>query len=151
MRRSAAAWLLVVFALAGAPRADAAAERLDFPLRGRMLTSWIYRPAGTPKGTVIMGSGDVGWVGLAVDMSNFLSAQGFLVVGVNVRQYLSSFTVGKTNLAVTDPPADYEALAQLLKRRGLLTEPVIVSRLPGGAALAGLAASSTAQRQWPTS
>ena len=148
MRRCAAAWLLLAFALVGAPRADAAAERLDFPLRGRMLTSWVYRPAGTPKGTVIMGSGDVGWVGLAVDLSNFLSAQGFLVVGVNVRQYLSSFTVGKTNLAVTDPPADYEALAQLLKRRGLLTEPVIVSGVSEGAALAVLAASSPRNHEW---
>ncbi len=36
-----------------------------------------------------MGSGDVGWVGTGVDVAKFLSAQGFVVVGVNVRQYLS--------------------------------------------------------------
>ena len=47
----------------------------------------------------------------------FLSAQGYVVVGVNVRQYLSSFTAGKTHLAVTEPPEDYRALADLLAAR----------------------------------
>jgi dienelactone hydrolase len=140
------ALLLIVLAV-WAPRARAA-ERLDFAVRGKTLTAWVYRPAGPPKGTVIMGSGDVGWIGLAVDMANFLSSQGFLVVGVNVRQYLSSFTTSRTNLAVTDPPADYEALAQLLKRRNLLHEPVVVSGVSEGAALAVLAASSARNHDW---
>jgi type IV secretory pathway VirJ component len=146
MRRVTAA-LLIAFALVAAPRADAA-DRLDFVLRGRTLAAWVYRPAGTPKGTVIMGSGDVGWVGLAVDMSSFLAAQGFLVVGINVRQYLSSFTAGKAHLAVTDPPADYEALAEILKRRGLLHEPVVASGVSEGAALALLAASAPRNHEW---
>jgi dienelactone hydrolase len=143
----AVAVTLITLALA-APRAAGAAERLDFTLRGKALTAWVYQPAGTPKGTVIMGSGDVGWVGLAVDMASFLSSQGFVVVGVNVRQYLSSFTVGKTNLAVTDPPADYRALAEVLKRRNLLHEPVVVSGVSEGAALAVLAASSPRNHEW---
>ena len=140
--------VLLIAITRAAPSAAAGAERLDFPLRGKMLTAWVYRPAGTPKGTVIMGSGDVGWVGLAVDMANFLSSQGFIVVGVNVRQYLSSFTLGKTNLAVTDPPGDYGALADLLKRRDLLHEPAIVSGVSEGAALAVLVASSPRNHEW---
>ena len=147
MKQKVTALVLMAFLLA-APRPTAAAERLDFVLRGKSLTAWVYRPAGTPKGTVIMGSGDVGWVGLAVDMSTFLSGQGFVVVGVNVRQYLSAFTVGKVNLAVTDPPADYAALAEVLKHRGLLHEPVVVSGVSEGAALAVLVASSPRNHEW---
>ena len=92
----------------------------------------MYRPAGTPKGTIIMGGGDVGWVGLGVTMAEFLSDQGYIVAGVNIRQYLSMFTVGKTHLEVTDPPQDYAAIAELLKRQGLLQEPVIVSGVSEG-------------------
>lgn len=139
--------LLLVALLAWAPRVGAA-ERLDFSVRGKPLTAWVYRPAVAPKGTIIMGSGDVGWVGLAVDMANFLSAQGYVVVGVNVRQYLSAFTIGKTNLAVTDPPADYQTLADLLKQRSLLHEPVVVSGVSEGAALAVLVASSPRNHEW---
>ena len=145
-RRSVA--ILLMALLLSTPRMASAAERLDFAVRGKTLTAWVYRPAGPPKGTIIMGSGDVGWVGLAVDMANFLSAQGFVVVGVNVRQYLSSFTVGKTNLAVTDPPADYLTLAEALKSRNLLHEPVVVSGVSEGAALAVLAASSPRNHEW---
>ena len=29
-------------------------RRLDFPLRGKMLTLTVYQPAAVPKGTVIM-------------------------------------------------------------------------------------------------
>jgi alpha-beta hydrolase superfamily lysophospholipase len=129
------------------PRAGAA-ERLDFQVRGKTLTAWVYRPAGPPKGTVIMSSGDVGWVGLAADMASFLSSRGFIVVGVNVRQYLSSFTVGRTHLAVSDPPADYQALADLLRRENLLHEPVVVSGVSEGAALAVLVASSARNHAW---
>src|SRR4029077_21042341 len=82
-------WVCFVAILLAVPvrPATAAAERLDVVIRGKTLTAWVYRPAGVPRGTVIMGSGDVGWVGLGVDMAQFLSLQGYVVVGVNVRQY----------------------------------------------------------------
>ena len=131
-----------------APCAGQAVERLDFPLRGKTLTLWVYRPAGPPHGTVIMGSGDVGWVGLGVDMAQFLSAQGYVVAGLNVRQYLSSFTAGKSHLAVSEPPEDYRALADLLRRQDLLHRPVVVSGVSEGAALAVLVGSAPRNHEW---
>src|SRR6185436_19788470 len=68
----------------------AAGERLDFPVRGQHLTLTVYRPPvarGTVLGTIIMGSGDVGWVGLAVSLAGFLSDEGYVVVGLNSREY----------------------------------------------------------------
>jgi type IV secretory pathway VirJ component len=108
----------------------------------------VYRPAGTPKGTVIMASGDVGWVGLAVSMAKVLSREGYIVVGVNSRRYLAAFWTGKTHLLVTDPPADYRAMAGWLERQHLLVEPVVVSGVSEGAAIAVLAAASPKNHEW---
>ncbi len=72
--------------------AACAADRVDLPLRGHVMALTIYKPSGPPTGTIIMGSGDVGWVGLAVARAQELSADGYVVVGVNVREYLSAFT-----------------------------------------------------------
>jgi len=147
MTRSIAAGLLAMLLAAHAAEA-ATGQRLDAPLRGKTLTLTVYRPSGTPKGTIIMGGGDVGWVGLGVSMAEFLSDQGYIVAGVNIRQYLSVFTVGKTHLEVTDPPKDYAAIADLLRRQGLLQAPVIVSGVSEGAALAVLAASLEQNHGW---
>jgi hypothetical protein len=137
---------VLVFALAAAHAA--AAETLTFPVRGKNLTLTVYRPAGKPKATVLMGSGDVGWVGLAVEMSEFLQSQGYCAIGINVREYLAAFTSGKTTLTTREPPLDYGQLAVFLRQRNLLTAPVIVSGVSEGAALAVLAASFPANHDW---
>jgi type IV secretory pathway VirJ component len=138
---------LVILALA--PILQAAPSRhLDFPLRGKVLTLTVYAPREAPRGTVIMGSGDVGWVGLAVDLSEYLSDQGFLVVGVNVRQYLGAFTSGKKTLTTSEAPDDYAELARFLTAQRLLVRPVIVSGVSEGAALAVLAGSRQANHSW---
>jgi alpha-beta hydrolase superfamily lysophospholipase len=126
----------------------ASSEKLDVPVRGRTITLTIYKPKTAPRGTILMGSGDVGWVGLAVSMAEELSAQGYLVVGVNARQYLSAFTSGKSHLQPTDVPADYRVFAERLKERHLLVRPVIVSGVSEGAALAVLAASDPKNHAW---
>jgi alpha-beta hydrolase superfamily lysophospholipase len=141
-------WLCALLVACAWPAQAAASERLDFPLRGKTLDLTVYRPAGAPKGTIVMGSGDVGWVGLGVSMAEFLSARGYIVIGVNVRQYLSVFTDGRKHLEVTDPPADFAEIADLLRRRNLLREPVIVSGVSEGAALAILVGSSPTNHQW---
>ena len=57
--------LALVLALHVAPGAALAAETLTFTVRGKALTLTVYRAVGgKPKGTVFMGSGDVGWVGV---------------------------------------------------------------------------------------
>ncbi len=123
-------------------------EDLDFSVRGKTITLAVYRAPGMPKGTVLMGSGDVGWVGLAVEMSDFLLKQGYNVIGISVRQYLAAFTTGGRTLTTKEAPEDYAQLASFLRERHLLVSPVIVSGVSEGAALAVLAASSPKNHEW---
>lgn len=125
-----------------------AAQKLVVPVRGQSLTLTVYRPAVPPRGTILMGSGDAGWVGLAVTMAGFLSDQGYLVIGINVRQYLSSFTNGPQHLGLQDPGADYRALSGALARQGLLIHPVCLSGVSEGAALSILAAADPKNHSW---
>jgi dienelactone hydrolase len=126
-----------------------ASEKAPITIRGKALTLTLYRPASTvpPKGTILMGSGDVGWVGLAVDLAGFLSEQGYAVVGINSRQYLSAFTSGSTHVTTDQVTADYATIVQLLRARGFLWPPVIVAGVSEGAALAVLA-GAPANRGW---
>jgi len=126
----------------------ASAEDVPITIRGKTLTLKLYHPAGAPKGSVFMGSGDVGWVGLGVDLAEFLQKQGYVVVGINVRQYLSSFTAGSSHLMPSDIPGDYAAIAELLRARRTLVDPVIVSGVSEGAAIAVVAASHSANHAW---
>jgi alpha-beta hydrolase superfamily lysophospholipase len=127
----------------------AAGQSVPITIRGKSLTLAYYAPqTGAPKGTVFMGSGDVGWVGLGVDLAEFLSRQGYAVVGINVRQYLSAFTSGKSHVEPAQVAGDYAAIAQLMRTRGTLPQPVIVSGVSEGAALAVLAAADAANHSW---
>jgi alpha-beta hydrolase superfamily lysophospholipase len=146
MTRFAAAALCLLVAVSPA----GAAEKLEATVRGKSLTIEIYRPpAGvTPMGTVLMGSGDVGWVGLGVDLSEFLSAQGYIVAGINVRQYLSAFTSGTQHVTTDQVPRDYAALVQALRDRNAVQGPVVVAGVSEGAALAVLAGADRANRAW---
>jgi hypothetical protein len=141
---------LALVALLTAPCA-AAPERLDVTLRGRVLSIALYRPALAPtavKGTIVMAGGDVGWVGLAVSMAEFLCAQGYIVAGVNVRQYLSAFTSGASHLTPADVANDFAAIAATLRARDLVRQPLLVSGVSEGAALAVLAAAAGANHAW---
>ncbi len=127
----------------------ASSERLDVLVRGKTLTLAIYQPEVQPvRGTIVMGSGDVGWVGLGPTIAQELAERGYLVAGVNVRQYLSSFTSGKEHLETVDVPADFRAIADQLRQRAVVTRPVIVSGVSEGAALAVLAASDRKNHDW---
>jgi alpha-beta hydrolase superfamily lysophospholipase len=125
--------------------AASASERVPITIRGRVLTLELYRPTGgaPPKATVLMGSGDVGWVGLAADLARFLSRQGYAVVGINSRQYLSAFTSGSAHVTTDQVPGDYAAIVQLLRDQRTLWAPVIVAGVSEGAALAVLAGAPT--------
>lgn len=136
--------------LAMAAGADASSEKVDAAVRGQTLTLELYRPQGTgaPKGTVVIGSGDVGWVGLAVTVAEQLSADGYLVVGINVRQYLGAFTSGRSHLQATDVPGDYRALVDVARGRVPLPRPLVLSGVSEGAALAVLAAAEAKNHAW---
>jgi hypothetical protein len=131
------------------PAASAAEEHYDLKLRGKTITLEVYRSAqATALGTIFMGSGDVGWVGLAVDMAVYLSARGYTVIGVNARQYLGAFTSGKTTLTTSEPPGDYLAMFDFLVSKKLISPPVYVSGVSEGAALAVLAGAGAKNREW---
>lgn len=130
------------------PVSPAFPEKLDVNVRGRTVTLTIYTPKATPRGTILMGSGDVGWVGLAVSMAEELSAEGYIVAGVSARQYLAVFSGGKDSVQPKDVPPDFQVLADRLRERHLLVRPVVVSGVSEGAALAVLAASDPKNRGW---
>ncbi|HMC75893.1 MAG TPA: AcvB/VirJ family lysyl-phosphatidylglycerol hydrolase [Vicinamibacterales bacterium] len=135
--------------LAGAPPATAAsADKLDVQVRGRTIMLTIYHPRTAPRGTILMGSGDVGWVGLAVSMAEELSAAGYLVIGLNARQYLSAFTAGTEHATTLDVPSDYRSIADRLKEKQLLVRPVVVAGVSEGAALAVLAGADAKNHDW---
>jgi alpha-beta hydrolase superfamily lysophospholipase len=143
--------LLFVCAVAAAiawPTTAGAADKVDVAVRGKTLTLTIYTPSTPPRGTIVMGSGDVGWVGLAASMADELSASGYIVVGINVRQYLSAFTSGQSHLETTTVPGDYRLLIDTLKQSRRLVSPIVVSGVSEGAALAVLAASDRANHEW---
>lgn len=110
----------------------------------------VYRPVGTPRGTIIMGSGDVGWVGLAVARAQELSSDGYIAIGINVREYLSSFTSGTTHLTPEDIQRDFGELSRFLRARGLLASPVVLSGVSEGAGIAVVAAASAENHAWVT-
>ena len=146
--------LVLAFALVASlypTNADAAnGQKLDVDVRGQTLTLTVYVPKpGVPvRGTILMGSGDVGWVGLATTLAEFLSDGGYIVAGINARQYLSAFANGSEHLRVDQVPADYDLLATALRSRGLLVRPVILSGVSEGAALAVAAAASPDSHRW---
>lgn len=138
--------LALALALAAAAAADAN-EKLDASVRGQALTLAIYRPPGAGKGTIVIGSGDVGWVGLAVTVAEQFSADGYVVVGINVRQYLAAFTAGKSHIQPADVPGDYRAMTEAVRQRLALPRPLVLAGVSEGAALAVLAADP-ANRDW---
>ena len=139
--------IVVAIALHATVR-EADKEEVSVSVRGKTLTLTIYTSSVHSRGTVVMGSGDVGWVGLAASMADDLSTQGYTVVGINVRQYLSAFTAGRNHLLTTDVPSDFRLIIDTLKPSRRLDPPIVMSGVSEGAALAVLAASDTANHGW---
>ena len=140
---------LLLVALLLVPGVAGAAEKIDVTVRGKTLTLNLYRPVnGPPRGTIFMSSGDAGWVGLGVAMAEELSGRGYLVAGINVRQYLSSFTSGRSHVEASDVPGDFRVFRDTLMQRGALARPVVLSGMSEGAALAVLAAADGKNHDW---
>ena len=140
---------MVLTTIAPSMASAGSAQPVSVTVRGQKLTLAVYAPrTDTPvKGTVFMASGDVGWVGLSVTLAEFLSDQGYLVAGINTRQYLAAFTSGSAHLQVDQIAGDFGAFADALRKRAPLPRPVVVSGVSEGAALAvGAAATAGAQR-----
>jgi dienelactone hydrolase len=112
-------------------------------LRGRPQLVHLYgQRSGTP---VIVSSGDGGWMHLGPHVAETLAAQGFFVVGFNVKTYLSSFTSDGHTLSVDDVPRDYRALVDYAAR-GSPMRPLLIG-VSEGAGLSVLAAVDPQIRQ----
>lgn len=130
--------------LAVTPGRASAAEHLDVTRRGHLLPIEIERPRGAIRGTVIMASGDVGWVGLAVTLSHALADGGYAVAGLNTRQYLANYTSGRAHLTPDDIAGDYVAICGALRAQGLAPAQIVVAGVSEGAAMGVVAASTPA-------
>lgn len=147
MRTLAPVALTLAALLAGRlPARASTTEKLS--VRAQTLTLTIYAARGPARGSILMGSGDVGWVGLAASLADEYSAAGYTVVGINVRQYLAAFTSGGAHLQVADVPGDYRAIAEFARGRTPMVRPLVVAGVSEGAALAVLASADPANRTW---
>lgn len=121
-------------ALAGEPRLQ---TRETVILRGQ---PQALRICGSRGGVpVIISSGDGGWIHLAPHVADVLAANGFFVVGFDVRAYLESFTSGTSALRPEDEPGDYKVLADFAARASA-KRPILIG-VSEGAGLSLLAAT----------
>jgi pimeloyl-ACP methyl ester carboxylesterase len=111
-----------------------------FSVRGHTLELHLYGPRGGPP--VVLASGDGGWIHLGPQVAALLATDGYFVVGVDAKQYLSDFTRGERTLSPSDVPRDFEALVGYAARGGT-AKPVLVG-VSEGAGLAVLAAGDPA-------
>jgi hypothetical protein len=126
--------LLVFFCITSASGQD------TIVLRGKQQELYLSgRNGGLP---VILSSGDLGWAGLVVHVAEYLSSQGFYVVGFNTRSYLASFTGKSGTLSPKDVPGDYMKLVEFVGQFST-AKPILVG-ISEGAGLSVLAVSSPA-------
>jgi type IV secretory pathway VirJ component len=93
---------------------------------------------------VLVSSGDGGWIHLAPSVAETLAANGFFVVGFDVKAYLESFTSGDATLRLEDVQRDYKSLADYAGQ-GSSTKPVLIG-VSEGAGLSVLAATDQQTR-----
>jgi type IV secretory pathway VirJ component len=111
-------------------------------IRGQAQSVRVYGKRGAP--VAIVASGDGGWVHLGPYVAEFLSRNGYFVVGFDSKAYLSSFTKGDKTLSTTDVPGDFAALVDYASQ-GAAGPPVLLG-VSEGAALAILAVASDATK-----
>lgn len=111
-------------------------------IRGHAQSLYLYGPRNAPP--VIVSSGDGGWFHLGPHVAEVLAANGFFVVGFDVKAYLESFTSGKVTLRPEDEPRDYKVLADFAAR-GVTRKPILIG-VSEGAGLSVLAATDPETR-----
>ncbi len=109
-------------------------------VRGKQQKLHLYGPPGGRP--VVLASGDGGFIHLAPEVAAFLGGEGFRVVGVDSKAYLSSFTTGASTLAPGDVPGDFRVFVD--QARGGRPTRVLLVGVSEGAGLSVLAASDPA-------
>jgi alpha-beta hydrolase superfamily lysophospholipase len=132
MRLSVLATSLLLVPLA----AGASAKTESLTLRGQSQALHVYGARGGP--VALVASGDGGWTHLAPRVAEFLAGQGYFVVGLDSKAYLSSFTQGATTLLPADVPRDFTVLLDYAA--GGAGHPPLLVGVSEGAGLCVLAA-----------
>jgi len=137
-------WLFVaVAACAPAATSDRSQPALEhITIRGRDQLLHVYGSPG--RAPAIVSSGDGGWLHLAPQVAETLAAQGWFVVGFDVKAYLASFTTPHARLEPQEEPSDYRQLIDLAAR-GASDKPVLIG-VSEGAGLSVLAATEPQTR-----
>jgi hypothetical protein len=128
---------LALLALLMIPVSGISQTSSDITIRGKGQKLNLYGSSGNSP--ILLSSGDLGWAGLVVHVAEFLSSQGYYVVGLNTKLYLASFTSKNSALDPKDVPGDYRTLLSLI-RQSNATKPVFVG-ISEGAGLSVLAAT----------
>jgi alpha-beta hydrolase superfamily lysophospholipase len=116
-----------------------AQTRETVTIRGQTQSLRVY---GTRGGIpVIVSSGDGGWIHLGPHVAEVLAANGFFVVGFDVKTYLERFTSGNTTLRPEDEPGDFNVIVNFAAR-GTSEKPILIG-VSEGAGLSVLAASDS--------
>ena len=129
--------VLAIGSVLASGRGADAQTREGFVIRGHTQSLRLYGSRGRPP--VIVSSGDGGWIHLGPHVAETLAANGFFVVGFDVKAYLESFTSGNVTLLPEDEPGDYKALADFAAR-GSTQKPILIGASEG-AGLSVLAAT----------
>jgi pimeloyl-ACP methyl ester carboxylesterase len=127
--------MLASTALAAAP----ASRSATITLRGKSQALEVYDPAsGAPPRPmqIILTSGDVGWVGLPVNIAEHLQRIGYRVIGFNARAYLASFTGKDRALDPNAIPDDYRSIVNWALSKPAFPAAVSMIGVSEGAGLA---------------
>lgn len=131
--------LAVAICAAGMTRETSAQTRETVTIRGQSQSLRVY---GTRGGVpVVVSSGDGGWIHLGPHVAEVLAANGFFVVGFDVKAYLERFTSHNTTLRPEDEPGDFEVITGFAAR-GSRAKPILIG-VSEGAGLSVLAASDS--------
>jgi len=130
-------WAVILAAVVGSAPPSWSQTRQTVAIRAHQQTLYVY---GSPRGEpVIVSSGDGGWMHLGPHVAEVLAAQGFFVVGFDVKVYLSGFTSSQSTLRAGEEPADYRVLTDFaMKATG--KKPMLIG-VSEGAGLSVLAAT----------
>jgi hypothetical protein len=111
-QQSIPAVALALFCLVTPPQ-DAGFRTESLTLRSKSQTMYLYEPVpGSPARPfqIILTSGDLGWIGISVDIAERLRSRGYRTIGFNARAYLASYTGKNSYVEAADISGDYRAI-----------------------------------------
>ncbi len=123
-------------ARSAAPAPAAAAGAVEHQTYGRFGQVSIYRRAGTPRGVVVLVSGEDGWDAQAEALARDLESLDALVIGLDLQYYLRK--VERLTQDCSYPAGDFEMLSKLVQKKLELPAytPPVLAGFGTGATLA---------------